>query len=66
MVKNLFQLNLVDTIHLTLDSHSIFGGQEAPGITGLPGDYLPASRHYRLEILEEGAEGEFFLTYQKG
>lgn len=66
LVKNLFQLNLVDTIHFTLASHSIFGGQKAPGITGLPGDYLPASRHYHLDILEEGAEGEFFLTYQKG
>ena len=66
LVKNLFELDVVDTIHLTLASHSIFGGHDAPGIAGLPGDYLPASRHYRLDKLEEGTEGEYFLTYQKG
>ena len=65
LVKQLFELDLVDTIHLTLASHSIFGGNDAPGITGLPGAYLPASRHYRLEHSEEGAPGEYFLTYQK-
>jgi len=66
LVKNLFQLDVVDTIHLTLASHSIFGGDESPGITGLPGEHLPASRHYRLENLQDGAKGEYFLTYQKG
>ena len=35
------------------------------GITGLPGDYLSASRHYCLDELEEGSPGEYFLTYQK-
>lgn len=65
LVRELFRLDVVDEIYLTWAPHTLFGGKDAPGLTGLPGDFLPASRRYRLVDSEPGGEGEIFLKYQK-
>jgi len=63
LTKSLFALDLVDEINLTWAPHTLFGGKDAPTISGLLGDFLPASRHYKLTHFEEAAPGEVFLTY---
>jgi len=66
LARSLFDLDLVDTIHLTWAGHHLFGGRDAPTLTGLPGDYLPASRQFRLDHFEPRPElGECFLTYRR-
>lgn len=65
LAKELFKLNAVDEINLTLATHTLFGGRDAPTLTGLPGEFLPESLFYTLESCEEGASGEYFLRYVK-
>lgn len=65
LAKALFELDRVDTIHLTLATHTLFGGREAPTLTGVPGDFLPASRHYQISHFDPRPNGEIFLTYAK-
>ena len=63
LAKELFRLDLVDEINLTWAAHTIFGGKKAPTLTGLPKDFLPASRHFELTHFEPAGPGEVFLTY---
>ena len=65
LVKELFALDVVDEINLTWGVHTLFGGRDAPTLTGLPGDFLPASRRYQLVAMEKHREDEVFLTYHK-
>lgn len=66
MARSLFDLDLVDTIHLTWAGHRLFGGRESPTLTGPPGDFLPASRHYRLDHFDPRPDlGECFLSYRR-
>lgn len=65
LVKELFALDAIDEINLTWAPHTLFGGREAPTLTGLPGDFLPSSRHYELTAMNLHREDEVFLTYQK-
>jgi dihydropteroate synthase len=65
LAHKLFELDVVDEINLTWAPHTLFGGNKAPGITGIPGKFLPASRHYRLIESIPGGNGETFLKYQK-
>jgi dihydropteroate synthase len=65
LVKELFKLDIVDEINLTWAPHTLFGGKNSPTLTGLPGDFLPASRHYELSKMQRNGKDEFFLTYHK-
>jgi riboflavin biosynthesis pyrimidine reductase len=65
LVRQLFELDVVDEINLTWAPHTLFGGQEAPTLTGLPGDFLPSSRHYKLAGMTTHRNDEVFLTYYK-
>lgn len=65
LVKELFELDVVDEIKLTWAADTLFGGRDAPTITGLPGNFLPASRHYKLVEMIKHRENEVFLTYHK-
>ena len=59
--RSLLAEDLVDEIYLTLCPR-IFGGIEAPTLTGLAGDYLPHSVTCELLSMEV-IEGECFLRY---
>lgn len=66
LARALFELDLVDTIHLTWACHTGFGGDSAPTITGPPGDFLPASLRFRLDHFEpHPGSGECFLRYRR-
>lgn len=64
LVRELAELDAIDEIHLTWAGHHLYGGRTAPGITGLPGDFLPASRQFELQHFEPREDlGECFLSY---
>lgn len=65
LAKELFKLDVVDEINLTLATHTLFGGKDAPSLTGVPGDFLPESRFFTLKSCEEAAPSEYFLRYVK-
>ena len=66
LARCLFELDLVDVVHLTWAGHHLFGGRDAPTLTGLPGDFLPTSRHFRLDHFDPRPDlGECFLSYRR-
>ncbi|WP_035613931.1 dihydrofolate reductase family protein [Haloferula sp. BvORR071] len=66
LVRELATQDLIDEIHLTWAGHTLFGGREAPTITGIPADFLPASRGYELTHFEPQPDtGECFLSYRR-
>lgn len=66
LVLELAAMDAIDEIHLTWAGHTLFGGREAPTVTGIPGDFLPASRQYELVTFEPQSEaGECFLSYRR-
>jgi riboflavin-specific deaminase-like protein len=63
LVKALAQADVIDEIYLTIAA-KIFGGLAAPGLTGLPGEFLPASRQFQLIDVDRG-ENECYLRYRR-
>jgi riboflavin-specific deaminase-like protein len=62
LFRALLAQNLVDEINLTLTPR-IFGGNRAPTLTGLPGDFLPHTVSCKL-VKTEVIGGECFLRYR--
>lgn len=66
LVGELARLDAIDDIHLTWAGHRLFGGREAPGIGGPPGEFLPASRSFELTHFDPREDlGECFLSYRR-
>ena len=65
LVNDLFALDAIDEINLTIAGHSLIGGKTAPTITGIPKDFLPASRHFEITHFEPTKEEELFATWQR-
>lgn len=66
LARELAELEAIDEIHLTWAGHRLFGGREAPGICGPPGDFLPASLKFELVHFEPlPEEHECFLSYRR-
>lgn len=66
LVRALAEMDAIDEIHLTWAGHRLFGGATAPGITGAPGGFFPASQAYELTCFEPlEKEGECFLSYRR-
>jgi riboflavin biosynthesis pyrimidine reductase len=66
LVFALAELDAIDEIHLTWAGHTLFGGRAAPTPSGVPGDFLPATREYELTEFDPRPEtGECFLSYRR-
>lgn len=66
LIRELAELDAIDTMHLTFCGHSLFGGSRAPTASGLPGEALPSARRFRLDHFEPLVEtGECFLSYTR-
>ena len=63
LVKALANANVIDEIYLTLAA-KIFGGSGAPGLTGLPGEFLPVSCRFQLIDIDRG-DNECYLRYRR-
>ena len=62
--RSLLTAGFIDELHLTF-APRIFGGRRAPTLTGVAGNFLPASTKLRLRSMNvEG--GECFLRYTVG
>lgn len=60
--RSLLTAGLVDELHVTL-APRVFGGKGAPTLTGIAGQFLPASVALQLRDMEV-IEGECFLRYR--
>jgi riboflavin biosynthesis pyrimidine reductase len=66
LIRALAELDVIDEFHVTLAGHTVFGGLRAPTATGVPADFLPASREFALSHFEPRSEdGECFLSYRR-
>ena len=65
LVHELFALDVVDEINLTIAGHSLIGGKNSPTITGLPSQYLPTSSQFRMSYFEPTPDGELFATWTR-
>jgi len=62
LLRSLLEENLVDEINLTFCPR-VFGGADAPTLTGSPGAFLPAAIECKLEEMETVGE-ECFARYR--
>ena len=62
LLRSLLEKNLVDEINLTFCPR-VFGGTDAPTLTGGPGAFLPAAVECRIETMET-IDGECFTRYR--
>ncbi len=65
LVRALAELDAIDEINLTFAGHTLFGGADAPTITGHLGKHLPAALEFKLTHFEPLDNGECFLTYRR-
>jgi len=63
LLRSLLVENLVDEINLTFCPR-VFGGADAPTLTGVPGAFLPSAIECKLEEMENTNDGECFTRYR--
>ena len=64
LFRSMLELGLIDQLNLTIAPY-LFGGKEAPTLTGLSQDFLPASVRCSLTEMRTISD-ECFLTYKIG
>jgi riboflavin-specific deaminase-like protein len=66
LVRSLAEMDAIDEINLTWAGHTLFGGHDAPTLSGRPGEHLAQSLGFELVNFEPArASGECFLTYRR-
>ena len=66
LIRTLAELDLIDEFHVTLAGHTLFGGLSASTATGIPAEFLPATRIYEVSHFEPRPDvGECFLSYSR-
>ncbi len=65
LMQALFQLDAIDTLHLTWAGHRLFSGELAPTISGSRAADWLSSREYQLDACTTNVHGEAFLTYSR-
>ena len=65
LVRSLADLAAIDEVHLTWAAHTLFGGEDAPTITGGLSSHLPTSLTFELTHFEPLENGECFLSYRR-
>lgn len=66
LIRELAALDWIDDFHVTFAGHTLFGGQKAPTATGIPRDFLPAARSYKIQHFEAHPElRECFVSYSR-
>ncbi len=64
LIRALAELDVIDEFHLTLAGHTLFGGRDATTPTGVPAEFLPATRLYKVSHFEARPDlGECFVSY---
>ena len=62
LLRSLIEAGALDVLHLTV-APIIFGGADAPTLTGTGAEFLPSIAHFRLESMR-AAGGECYLRYR--
>lgn len=66
LIRALAELDVIDEFHLTVAGHTLFGGLNAPTGTGIPAEFLEATREFRISHFEPRPDlGECFLSYTR-
>jgi riboflavin biosynthesis pyrimidine reductase len=66
LIRSLAEMDCLDEIHLTLAGHTLFGGADAPTLTGIGGDFPANSLAYEPSGFSPNPEtGECFVSYRR-
>jgi len=66
LIRSLAEMDCLDEIHLTLAGHTLFGGADAPTLTGIGGEYLFSSLACEPGGFSSDPEtGECFVSYRR-
>jgi 2,5-diamino-6-(ribosylamino)-4(3H)-pyrimidinone 5'-phosphate reductase len=65
LIRSLLELDLVDRLYLTWNGSQLFGGRNAPSLTGVSQEYFPQSLYFSLKSMDLGEEGECFLQFER-
>ena len=66
LIRAMAELDVIDEFHLTLAGHTLFGGLCAPTGTGIPAEFLEATRNFSISHFEPRPDlGECFLSYTR-
>lgn len=66
LVRELMELDAIDEFHLTVAGHTLFGGANAPTVTGIPSGFPERSLGFEITRFEPVAgTGECFLSYRR-
>jgi 2,5-diamino-6-(ribosylamino)-4(3H)-pyrimidinone 5'-phosphate reductase len=65
LLRLLLEIDCLDELHLTWAGHTLFSGEIAPTLSGIPGLPLAHSHHFALTHFEPLPDtGEIFLSYR--
>ena len=66
LIRELAELDAIDTLHLTLAGHTLLGGAGSPTLSGALGEHLDISKSFEIsEFQPQNETGECFLTYRR-
>lgn len=66
LIRELAELDAIDTIHLTWAAHTLLGGAKSPTLSSVMGEYLASSMEFEISEFKPQTEtGECFLTYSR-
>ncbi len=63
LMRSLLEADVVTEVYLTI-TPLVFGGYDAPSLSGLPGGFFTHALDFRLKSMDVNG-GECFLTYQR-
>ena len=66
LIRELAELDAIDTLHLTVAGHTLLGGAQSPSLTGVLVEHLKSSKAFEISEFQPQSEtGECFLTYRR-
>ncbi len=66
LMRELLMIDCIDTLYITWAAHTVFGGLEAPTLTGVQNSVLAITQHFNLvDHCISAGSGEIFLTYSR-
>mgnify|MGYP007122437697 CR=1 FL=1 len=57
--------DIPDVINVIIDGNQMIGGAASPTLSGIPGEFLPASVHFSLSHFEALDDGRYLARYVK-
>ena len=65
LFRKLLEVDAIDQLYLTLAGNLLFGGENAPTLTGISQEFFQNSKLFELVEMSPQGNGECFLSYRR-